>query len=105
MTNQRCKHFLDCQSCCRYILAFNVPEVGEKVLLLGSMTKGIVSEEAMAVEGPMIQELGLMEALHKPGAATAGLNWYRYANEASQNMHCRGELWKRHCRKVVQKTL
>ena len=73
----------DSQPCSRYILAFNVPEVGEKLLLSGSMTKGIVSEEAMAVEGPMIQELGLMEALQKPGAATAGLNWYRSAHQAS----------------------
>lgn len=63
--------------CCRYILAFNIPGVGEKLLLSGSMTQGLLSDEAMAVEGSMVQELGLMEALQKPGAATAALNWYR----------------------------
>ena len=71
------------------MLAFNVPGVGEKLLLSGSMTQGLLSDEAMAVEGPMVQELGLIEALQKPGAATAALNWYRCVHSAKK--------WKLSC--------
>lgn len=63
---------------CRYMLLLNVPDKGEECISSGNMFDGIATKEAQAVEQPMFQELGMMEAMKKPGAITAAINWYRY---------------------------
>ena len=63
---------------CRYMLLLNVPGKGEECISSGNMFDGIATKEAQAVEQPMFEELGMMEAMQKPGAITAAINWYRY---------------------------
>ena len=57
----------------------NIPEDGEKAMTSGTMFDGLQTEEAQAMDGPMFQELGMIEAMQTPGAVTAAINWYRYA--------------------------
>lgn len=45
------------------------------------MFDGLQTEESQAMDGPMFQELGMIEAMQKPGAVTAAINWYRYAGQ------------------------
>ncbi|KAL3155242.1 hypothetical protein ABBQ32_013176 [Trebouxia sp. C0010 RCD-2024] len=60
-----------------YVLMLNIPGDGEKAMTSGTMFDGLQSEEAQAMDGPMFQELGMIEAMQKPGAVTAAINWYR----------------------------
>ena len=64
---------------CRYMLLLNVPGKGEEAMLNGVMFDGIQTKEAAEVEGPMFEQLGMQEAMKKPGAMTAAINWYRWA--------------------------
>lgn len=67
-----------------YMLLLNVPGKGEECISSGNMFDGIATKEAQAVEQPMFEELGMMEAMQKPGAVTAAINWYR----ANGNAKC-----------------
>lgn len=62
----------------------NVPGLGEEGLTSGTMFDGIATKEASEVEEPMFHKLGVMEAMKKPGAATAAINWYRYEHSRQQ---------------------
>lgn len=62
---------------CRYMLLLNVPGLGEEAMIAGTMFDGIQTKEALEVEGPMFEQLGIMDAMQKPGAATAAISWYR----------------------------
>lgn len=63
----------------RYFLVLSIPGEGEKAVTSGTLFDGLQSEEALALDGPMFQELGMIEAMQKPGAVTAAINWYRCA--------------------------
>ena len=45
---------------------------------LGVMFDGLQRDAAAEVEAPMIKELGMVQALQKPGAVNAAINWYRW---------------------------
>ena len=61
----------------RYILLLDVPGLGEQAMASGKMMDGLATKEAAEVEGPMWEQLGMIAGMQKPGAITAGLNWYR----------------------------
>ena len=65
--------------CSRYMLLLNVPGKGEEALVNGTMFDGLQTKEAAEVEGPMFQQLGMLEAMQNPKAVTAAVNWYRCA--------------------------
>jgi len=62
------------------MLLLNVPGAGEEAITSGTMSDGIQTKEASEVEEPMFHQLGIMEAMQKPGAVTASINWYRPAS-------------------------
>ena len=64
-------------SACRYYLLFQNKGVGERAVATQQWTAGLATEEAMAVEGPMWEELGMTELMKDPDAITGGMNWYR----------------------------
>lgn len=71
-----------CMCLCRYMLLLNVPGKGEEALISGTMFDGLQTKEAAEVEQPMFEQLGMLEAMKKPGAVTAAVNWYRWAAAA-----------------------
>jgi hypothetical protein len=63
---------------CGYMLVLLNKGVGEKVLLDGSLFgKLMPPSQAFQMESPDFQQMFV--ELAQEGAATAGLNWYRYA--------------------------
>ena len=63
------------------MLLFNQPGIGEEALMSMRWAQGLVGPEAAALEGPMWKAHGSLEALQKPGTATAALSWYRCDSE------------------------
>lgn len=63
--------------CCRYYLLFQNKGTGEKAVATQQWTAGLATKEALEVEEPMWQELGLTETMKDPDAITGGINWYR----------------------------
>ena len=63
--------------CCRYYLLFQNKGTGEKAVATKQWTAGLATKEALEVEEPMWQELGLTESMKDPDAITGGMNWYR----------------------------
>lgn len=63
---------------CRYMLVVLNKGVGEKVVMDGSLfAKMTPPSQAFQMESPDFQQMFV--GLAQEGAATAGLNWYRYA--------------------------
>ena len=61
----------------RYVLLLDAPGLGEQAMASGKIMDGLATKEAAEVEGPMWEQLGMIAGMQKPGAITAGLNWYR----------------------------
>ena len=70
-----------------YRLLLCTPGAGEQAMLSGTVLNGIQTEEAKEVEDPMVEELGMIQSLQKPGALTAAINWYRHTPQTRKHMN------------------
>jgi hypothetical protein len=62
----------------RYIAFFSLRGIAEWAMASGKLfAEGAGPKEAAEVERPMVEQLGMLKGMDKPGAWTSGLNWYR----------------------------
>lgn len=67
------------------MLLFTIPGLSENLLASGKLfAEGAGPPEAVAVEKPMVEQLGMLKGMDNPAKWTSGLNWYRCADWASR---------------------